>query len=196
MSQTDTVTSVSVPLVTRTDRSGGQWPEADVARLRELASLGLSASQIEAQMTGYSRSAVIGKIYRMGLPWGSARPREAKRPPQASSARPTPKRPPAANLGASGAMRQAAADADVVPLYREVTAPEGQRKGVLEIGPHDCRWPIGDPQEAGFHFCAQRQVDGLSFCEFHARRAYQPPQVRTVRGPMEWRLPGRKVAAR
>ena len=41
-----------------------------------------------------------------------------------------------------------------------------------------CRWPIGDPQLAEFHFCGKAKVTGLPYCEFHARRAFQPPQVK------------------
>ena len=41
-----------------------------------------------------------------------------------------------------------------------------------------CRWPIGDPQHPDFHFCGKTKVAGLPYCEFHARRAFQPPQSR------------------
>jgi GcrA cell cycle regulator len=29
-----------------------------------------------------------------------------------------------------------------------------------------------------FHFCGKNKVPGLPYCEFHARRAFQPPQAR------------------
>jgi GcrA cell cycle regulator len=31
---------------------------------------------------------------------------------------------------------------------------------------------------ADFHFCGKQKVAGLPYCEFHARRAFQPPQAR------------------
>ena len=31
---------------------------------------------------------------------------------------------------------------------------------------------------ADFHFCGKNKVPGLPYCEFHARRAFQPPQAR------------------
>lgn len=48
---------------------------------------------------------------------------------------------------------------------------------------HDCRWPIGDPQGADFHFCGKQKVDGHPYCEFHVRRANQPTRPRAVTNP-------------
>ena len=31
---------------------------------------------------------------------------------------------------------------------------------------------------ADFHFCGRKKVTGLPYCDFHARRAFQPPQPR------------------
>mgnify|MGYP002620502744 CR=1 FL=1 len=47
----------------------------------------------------------------------------------------------------------------------------------------DCRWPIGDPQQADFHYCGKRKVDGYSYCDFHVRRASQPTKPRAVAYP-------------
>lgn len=41
-----------------------------------------------------------------------------------------------------------------------------------------CRWPIGDPRDAEFHFCGKGAVPGVVYCEFHARRAFGVPAVR------------------
>jgi GcrA cell cycle regulator len=35
----------------------------------------------------------------------------------------------------------------------------------LEAG--DCRWPIGDPRHADFHFCGAQQVLGRPYCIQH-----------------------------
>jgi GcrA cell cycle regulator len=53
-----------------------------------------------------------------------------------------------------------------------VIAPEN-RKGVLELKNNDCRWPIGDPKDAEFHFCAAPRAPGLPYCPTHCARAYQ-----------------------
>lgn len=47
------------------------WPEADIEKLRDLASKGFSGSQIMRQLNGigsrYTRSAVVGKANRLGI---------------------------------------------------------------------------------------------------------------------------------
>ena len=58
------------------------------------------------------------------------------------------------------------------------TIPIAQRKTMTTLLPDDCRWPIGDPQVAGFHFCGKRKQDGHPYCEFHVRRARTPSRAR------------------
>ena len=53
-----------------------------------------------------------------------------------------------------------------------------ERKYIQTLTETCCRWPIGDPQLADFHFCGKKKVNGLPYCEGHARRAFQPPQPR------------------
>ena len=49
---------------------------------------------------------------------------------------------------------------------------------------------------ADFHFCGKNKVPGLPYCEFHARRAFQPPQPRRrEREIVEPRIPALRVAA-
>jgi GcrA cell cycle regulator len=62
----------------------------------------------------------------------------------------------------------------------ELDIPVAQRKTMTTLLPDDCRWPIGDPQAAGFHFCGKRKQEGYSYCEFHVRRASQPSRARVM----------------
>jgi GcrA cell cycle regulator len=49
-----------------------------------------------------------------------------------------------------------------------------------ELGWQDCRFPIGDPKEAGFGFCGHAKAPGRTrYCDHHHRRVYQ------VRQPVE-----------
>ena len=72
----------------------------------------------------------------------------------------------------------------------EIVIPLAERKYIQTLMEIDCRWPIGDPQETDFHFCGKRKVNGLPYCEAHARRAFQPPQPRRrdrdFTGPTTW----------
>lgn len=46
----------------------------------------------------------------------------------------------------------------------------------------ECKWPIGDPGEEGFHFCGARCAG--NYCEEHHRVAYEkPPPARPPKDP-------------
>jgi GcrA cell cycle regulator len=63
----------------------------------------------------------------------------------------------------------------------------GQRCTLLELSEDKCRWPIGDPGSQEFFFCGGKSADGLPYCAYHSRLAYQPVndrrrEKRTMRG--------------
>ena len=66
------------------------------------------------------------------------------------------------------------------PPEFEPIIPIAQRKTMATLLPGDCRWPIGDPQVADFHFCGKRKQDGHPYCEFHVRRASAPARPRAI----------------
>lgn len=43
---------------------------------------------------------------------------------------------------------------------------------MLELTEKTCRWPIGDPKKAGFHFCGDCPAPGRPYCVKHADIAY------------------------
>jgi GcrA cell cycle regulator len=51
-------------------------------------------------------------------------------------------------------------------------------KTLLDLGSRDCRWPIGEPRQPGFHFCGVPQLPGRPYCERHWRMAFQPAKPR------------------
>ncbi|MFV0295719.1 MAG: GcrA family cell cycle regulator [Hyphomicrobiaceae bacterium] len=157
------------------------WNDERVELLKKLWSEGLSASQIAGRLGSVTRNAVIGKVHRLGLSGRATTTRMKSHRP-----RPRPnavKRPPAKprfQQGGNTALR-ALYQADTepyVPTAEEIEIPMKERKYIQTLEECHCRWPIGDPQEADFHFCGKNKVAGLPYCEFHARRAFQPPQAR------------------
>jgi GcrA cell cycle regulator len=60
------------------------------------------------------------------------------------------------------------------------TAPKkvAKTKTLLELGPDDCRWPIGEPRHPDFHFCGERQAAGRPYCALHWGMAFQPSRPR------------------
>lgn len=181
-----------------------EWSDTDIELLAKLWNEGLSAHQIAQQLSGsHTRNAVIGKVHRMKL---GKRPNVKKHAAlqrrvalgenpkagqQGGLARKLgrAKAAGAASIKEAIAPRTAAADADAETPFRaepivEAKEPEGLilGLGVIDLGDHVCRWPHGDPKEAGFGFCGQptprvadvkgRLIPKPPYCEFHRRRAH------------------------
>jgi GcrA cell cycle regulator len=47
---------------------------------------------------------------------------------------------------------------------------------VVDFSGPSCSWPIGHPNEKGFHFCGARPVSGKPYCAEHAALAYIRPK--------------------
>ncbi|SDT90262.1 GcrA family cell cycle regulator [Stappia sp. ES.058] len=154
------------------------WTTEREDLLRKLWLQGLSASQIAYVMAGVTRNAVIGKAHRMGLPKRS--PSTSHRPKQ----RVQRGQPSLACVGGKPAVRDSAPDVRSTPRYDldlEASAFESEHSSVssedrvtlMTLTSKTCKWPIGDPADADFHFCSRDADNNRSYCEFHHRLAYQ-----------------------
>jgi len=153
------------------------WTEERVELLKKLWADGLSASQIASQLGGVTRNAVIGKVHRLSL---SGRAKPASSTPRPRKARPASPHRPAARSFIAGntALKQ-----QVQPAPRRLPAPIPQEDVVVPISlrvplmaltDQMCKWPIGDPSTEDFCFCGHKNYNGLPYCEYHSRVAYQP----------------------
>ena len=63
------------------------------------------------------------------------------------------------------------------PIKRaKIEKPEELKKfTVFDLTATSCRWPIGDPRNADFHFCGKKSLPGKSYCLDHAAVAYVRP---------------------
>lgn len=176
------------------------WTDERVELLKKLWGEGLSASQIAGRLGGVSRNAVIGKVHRLGLSGRATTSRMKSHRPRTRTA--TAKRPAAksrfATVGNPALRALYQPDAEpFVPAAEELEIPLAERKTIQTLSECNCRWPIGDPQLADFHFCGKNKVPGLPYCEFHARRAFQPPQPRRrERDGLEPTVPAITAASR
>ncbi len=62
------------------------------------------------------------------------------------------------------------------PTNKKITQrEEGSKKplSIMELTEFTCRWPFGDPQETGFHFCGKMVEVGEVYCLEHCLDAYQ-----------------------
>lgn len=171
------------------------WNEERVAILKKLWAEGLSASQVAVRLRGTTRNAVIAKIHRLGLAGrGSPLTRRKQNRSKRSNAGNGQKLKAAMNqsvrFGAAKPRPKSEAlfrglhiEAEPFATAEELDIPLKERRQLMDLSDKDCRWPIGDPQMADFHFCNRNKVPGLPYCEFHARRAFQPPQRRGVKEP-------------
>ena len=54
----------------------------------------------------------------------------------------------------------------------KVKTPKSDRVGIMDLKLNTCRWPIGDPTEADFHFCGKNTAMGKPYCAEHCALAY------------------------
>lgn len=141
------------------------WTDERIEILKALYKDGLSASQIAAELGGISRNAVIGKCHRLGL---TGRPRKSSAPKQ-----------PRAQRRASGFARSDNRLEPIVktmplpkPRVEDGAIPAAQRKTLLQLDAHTCRWPVGDPGTADFFFCGAEPQPDRRYCEAHCSRAF------------------------
>ena len=119
------------------------WTEARIAQLKALCRDGYSASEI-AGVLGVTRSAIIGKIYRLGLRETPLRHRRNP-PPHAKMA------PPA-------------------PHIRPKPEPPQFTLLIFDLKPGQCRWP-SDEEGKPFTFCGANQEAGSPYCPVHRERS-------------------------
>ena len=117
-----------------------------------------------------------------------AAPRADAAPQSESTAAPMPR---IVSIGPGGFMRQGPGDQQApippAPPRRLVPAkpsPEmADKTSLLDLNERICRWPMGHPGEADFHFCGEAVNPGFPYCVEHCGRAYQAQLPRGVRRP-------------
>ncbi len=147
------------------------WDDDKVAQLRKLWADGLSASQIAAQLDGVTRNAVIGKVIRLGL---AAR---APRGPDRKAARRAQQRQPRKSFVSDVWAKFGGSGPEGMPVGDD-PADHPDLVALVDLEPHQCKWPIGDPKHGRFGFCGHERETGLPYCAAHARRAYKAPESR------------------
>ncbi len=99
--------------------------------------------------------------------------------------------PKIVSVGPGGFLRQGPGDQQApippAPPRRLVPAkPSAEIAGkttLLDLSEKVCRWPMGHPGEADFHFCGVQVNPGFPYCVEHCGRAYQAQLPRGVRRP-------------
>ena len=141
--------------------------------LKRLWAKGETADAIGIRLGGLSRSAVLGKVFRLRLDTNH-----------------TASVPLAAAADSAGSGREKKAP-DLARRRRskrdrrpEPPASGRQHKTLLELTNETCRWPHGRPGTQKFFFCgaAGAALDhGVPYCARHMRRAYQTDNSTVVK---------------
>jgi GcrA cell cycle regulator len=141
---------------------GESWTAERIDLLRKLWAQGETAVVIAARLGGMSRSAVMGKVFRLRL-------HTDKASDNASSKE---------NVRDHGVVTSPARRRRRTK-YKQRSQPapttERQHKTLFELTNKTCRWPHGSPRIGRFFFCGAPEADlerGIPYCPAHMRRAY------------------------
>ncbi len=116
----------------------------------------------------------------------------AAAPAPADAAVPMPAPAPRiVSVGPGGFLRQGPGDQQPpippAPPRRLVPARPSpviaEKTSLLDLNDRICRWPMGHPGEADFHFCGEKVNPGFPYCVSHCGRAYQAQLPRGHRRP-------------
>jgi len=144
----------------------GDWSDDQVDLLKKLWAAGETAQIISAKLGDISRSAVLGKIFRLRL-----------RP--AGAGNKLPAQSPAPSAGDTITRRRGNIPCELSP------AAKVERKGktLFELTNTCCRWPYRRPGTEKYFFCGAVGADlegGTPYCARHMKRAYLVPPPRVV----------------
>ena len=145
------------------------WPPEHSDALRAYLGRNMSFSEIAQAInarfnTAYSRSAVLGRARRIGVP-GADRPDDRPRPP------PTARQPDPRQWRE----RYVATLMRAIPKFEPVETAKlrcveivPRHVSLLDLKPDDCRYPYGGDEEGeAITFCAHPRRAGSSYCAPH-----------------------------
>lgn len=168
------------------------WTDDQIELLRRGRADGLSYSEIAETIGGTAtRSACIGKAARIGLAerphtgGTQGRPHRASKKPRKRRVNKIVHSSPHGN-----GLRVIETVEQDLPMSRLCAddIPLEQRKQILDLNDHDCRFPYGDPGKPDFFFCGAH-TDCQPYCRMHTRVAYT---VRPIKRPY---IPMRNASA-
>ena len=137
------------------------WNQQKVEDLKKLWNEGVATSRIGEQL-GFTKNAVIGKAFRLGL--------ERRQNSRKKTAHSQP-------VSSVTMYRESSAPShSQITPKREVTRRREKfsfKKSIVGTGSFkSCQWPIGDPLEEGFHYCGGQNIPTKPYCIEHYKKAY------------------------
>ena len=136
------------------------WNQQKVDDLKKLWNEGVATSRIGEQL-GFTKNAVIGKAFRLGL---ERRQNSRKKASQTAS------------YSSATLYRETITPSSSIPIKKESTRRREKfsfKKSIVGTGSFkSCQWPIGDPLKDGFHYCGCENIPTKPYCIEHYKKAY------------------------
>ena len=142
------------------------WRNELLDELKKRWLAGESASEISSALlsnfhVAFSRNAIMGKLYRLGITRPGQKPRAARIPPRRSV------QPWAKSLPQTWPKSPPRKGSSLTAQFSQ-----GSLCSLLELTNLTCRWPIGDPSTDDFRFCGIAEADLIGnrpYCKFHTQ---------------------------
>lgn len=156
-----------------TDRKEHTWTDELKTCLRQLwADKFLTCERIADRVnalfgTKFTKNSIIGAAKRIGLEKRRATPHRGKRD---GDGRRRNRFPIKLRRKSENTVAPNVHLLDISP--NDLDIPIEQRKRLLDLGPCDCRWPVGNPGEETFFFCGAVAEFGKPYCAIHCARAF------------------------
>ena len=136
------------------------WNQQKVEDLKKLWNEGVATSRIGEQL-GFTKNAVIGKAFRLGL--------ERRQNSRKKTTQPT-------SFSSTTLYRETSSSSSLVSIKKEPARRREKfsfKKSIVGTGSFkSCQWPIGDPLEEGFHYCGSQNIPTKPYCVDHYKKAY------------------------
>jgi GcrA cell cycle regulator len=136
------------------------WNQQKVEDLKKLWNDGVATSRIGEQL-GFTKNAVIGKAFRLGL--------ERRQNSRKKIAQP-------ASFSSTTLYRETSSPSSSISVKKEPIRRREKfsfKKSIVGTGNfRSCQWPIGDPLEEGFHYCGGQNIPTKPYCIEHFKKAY------------------------
>lgn len=145
---------------------GALWAEGRAEEVVRLWGQNLTGSEIAKIMGGLTRSAVIGKINRLGIPKRDGLKRQPTHKKLAPGYTPKPRKKHIIHIAATQ------------PALVPPEPPPPPRPALSKT--HTCKWPLGNPNEADFHYCDAPSELGRSYCSDHLYQAHSHKPIRLI----------------
>ncbi len=136
------------------------WNQQKVEDLKKLWNEGVATSRIGEQL-GFTKNAVIGKAFRLGL--------ERRQNSRKKTSHP-------ASFATTSLYREASTPSSSITTKRDPVRRREKfsfKKSIVGTGSFkSCQWPIGDPLKEGFHYCGSQNIPTKPYCIEHYKKAY------------------------